>query len=444
MLHKGIQLPLVNVTVSVVGFYLLSPLIVLVGHLVTLRRLPQTFSTLSSAKPQFRHERLSVSSDCFMFISLLLAGPITLLLITYRFAAYQSPFLFLVQAVLLIYACYATAVRYLEIVKKVTRSIKCAAFLVAAVLLAWLILAADVILLPAQYSATLWLKTNTVLLDSEDGGTVAWVPHIRIDRATSLWTGAAKGDDDLAMYTGHLDAKELFMTRLVTLDLRSRNLRFLDINHQVIPRVWAHDADLSGANLSFTRLYGSIFVGTRLSGASFEVAALDGSTFMNITIDDTVFVNTQLKCTFWDTVTLNDSAFLNADLSLASFYGVNLNHVIVEGTNFTATTLFQTTATETSIGYTKPNKILSATGTDTLIKDTVPVFEVAPEAAFAEIAKQLCIPNIAVGWEYAWTTFRQIKVIEGIGSRTEPKVVSALQELFELEECKGLPDHGLR
>lgn len=443
---KGISLPLVSVTVSVVGFYLLSPLIVLVGHLVTLRRISQTFAKLSYAKPRLRHEKLNVSSDYFMFISLLCAGPVTLLLIIYRFAAYQSPTLFLIQSVALIYACYASVVRCQEVLHKawaVIKLIKWASCIMAVMLGAWLVLAADVILAPARYSATIWLKTHTKLLDDDNGGTVGWIPHIHIDRVAPLWSGVAKGHDDFAMYTGHADAKELFMERGVALDLRSRSLRFLDISQQVVPRIWAHDADLSGANLSFTRLYGSLFIGTKLSGANFELAALDGSSFMNTMIKDTAFLNTGLKGSYWDGVVISDSVFQYSDLSLSSLYGVKINNVLIEGSDFTAASFFEVKATETMIDYKDSYKILSAKESDMLVKEFSPIFKVAPKAAFSEIANQLCRPKIDLGWKYAWANFLQLERLI-MAHSDESVVASALQGLIKLEQCKGLPDRGLR
>lgn len=442
--NNGVQLPLVGVTVSVVGFYLLSPLIVLVGHLVTLRRIPQTFANITLVRVRSKYEQLNRSSDYIMCISLLFAGPITLFFITYRFAAYQSPFLFLVQVAALVYACYASAVRYQEILHRnhpVSAIVRWVSYVVGVLLGVWLLLAADVILAPAKYSITLWLKARTVWLSDADGGAAPWIPHIHIDRATPIWTGNAKGDDSLAQYSGSVDSDDLFMTRGVALDLRSRNLRFVDLSQQVIPRIWAHGADLSGANLSFTRLYGSVFVDTNLRGANFDMASLDGSSFMHMTIDGASFRHSRLRGTIWDSVAINDAVFEFAELSLASLYGVELNRVLIKGSNLTAISLFETKAEELAIGYDEPYKIVTARQSDSLMRDTAPVFDVSPQAALAEIAKPLCRPNIDVGWSYAWLNFERLK---SMTQAVEPEVASALRWLLEQEQCKGLPRRGWR
>ncbi|WPC26947.1 pentapeptide repeat-containing protein [Pseudomonas moraviensis] len=441
---NGIQLPLVSVNVSIVGFYALSPLIVLIGHLIALRKIPQTFSRLPTALPELEYERLSVTSDYIMLFSLLFAGPLTLLLITYKFAAYQSPALFLLHAVTLLYAWHAAAVRYRQALlgaRKMPWPIGVISFTTSTMLWIWIIVAADVIFLPSQYSATLWLKMHTRFLNNGDGGTVSWVPHIKVDRGTRLWSGAAKEADDFAAYSGHTDVRELFMTRGIALDIRSRNLRFLDMYGQVIPRIWAHDADLSGANLSFTRLYGSQFIGTNLDGATFELASLDGSAFMNMTLNNVLFSNTHLRGSYWDRVTINDSVLDFSDLSLSSLSAVSLNRVRINGSNFTAASLFEVTADQVLIGSEESYMILDATRSDQLMADLSPFFVVAAEASLIEVSKKLCMPKPDVGWEYAWNYFNQVKRVL---SATQPRVVLALQSLFKLKQCKNLRDHGLR
>lgn len=442
---KGIQLPLATVTVSVTGFYFLSPLMVLIGHLVTLRRIPQTFATLFETTPVTRHERLNRNSDLLMLICLLLAGPVTLLLITYRFAAYQSQALFVMQAASLLYSCYAAGVRYQEVMsirrKQVSRLGLMIGCSVGACLGGWLLLCADVILMPARYSTMVWLKTHTGLLTDEDGGTIAWVPHIAIDRATPIWTGLGISNNDLATYAGKTDSKDWFMTRGIALDVRGRHLRFLDISQQIIPRIWAHYADMSGANLSYSSLYGSVFVGTRLNGASFNLTHLDGSSFMFSELDNTEFNHTSLRGTHWDTMELNQTSFVSSDLSLASMYGVKLNNVNFVGGDFTATSFFETKMDNVGIAFIKPYNILVAEKSKDILSGADGAMVVAPKPALNAIAKKICTATSDLGWEYAWRNFIQLKTLT---SDSEPTVISALKEMLNLKQCEKIPDQGLR
>ncbi|WP_185035973.1 pentapeptide repeat-containing protein [Pseudomonas canadensis] len=446
MPNKGIQLPLVSVTVSVVGFYFLSPLIVLAGHLVTLRRLPKMFAGLNTLFPQNAADKLSRRTDLILLGCLLSAGPATLLYILTKFTAYQSGFMFVLQVAVLYCACHATRVRGRELLaghftkrtQKYTRWLRRGASWIFEL---WLLVCIDVIFLPASISPVLNLKIHTDWLNNEDGGTVAWVPHIEIDRSERLWNGPSVTDNELARYSGHADKKEYFMTREVALDIRSRNLRYLDVGMQVIPRIWAHNADLAGANFHMARLYGSVFVNTTLNGANFEMAALDGAMFMNIDLASTNFIQTSLKGSFWDNVTAKNSTFIKSDLSLASFYGASFDHVAFVGTSLQAITLFQARGDTLTFFTPEPFQVLSLEESDDWLRRGASIFEVNPKSALGAVKAHVCTPKIQPGWSYAWGQFVQTRLIR---ASTEPDVVKALQELLASDKCKDLPDRGYR
>lgn len=446
MPSKGIQLPLVSVTVSVVGFYFLSPLIVLAGHLLTLRRLPKMFAALNSPWPKKASEMLSLRTDLAILMCLLSAGPATLFYILTKFTAYQSPFLFVLQVASLYCACYATRIRSRELLaanftKRTQTNTLRLRRLGSWLFELWLLVCIDVIFLPTQISTVLWLKTHTGWLDNADGGTVAWVPHIEIDRGEQLWTGPSKTDAELAAFSGHADAKEYFMSREVAMDLRSRNLRYLDISLQVIPRIWAHNADLAGANFSFARIYGSVFVDTILNGANFNMASLDGATFMNINLVSTDFIQTRMKGSLWDNVTVKNASFIDADLSLASFFNASFNHVEFLATSFQATSLFEAKGDALTFAAREPFKIMSLAESEEWLKDSASPFEVNPKAALESLQEHLCKPILTPDWAYAWGLFVQTKLLI---ARTEPEVTKAMQEFMKTKGCEGLPDRGFR
>lgn len=446
MPSKGIQLPLVSVTVSVVGFYFLSPLIVLAGHLVTLRRLPKMFAGLKLPKPKDASETLSLRTDLATLMCLLSAGPATLLYILTKFTAYQSPFLFVIQVASLYCACYAARIRCRELLavnfstrtRTTSRRLR---RLGSWVFECWLLVCIDVIFLPSSISPVLWLKTHTNWLNNADSGTVAWVPHIEIDRGEQLWSGPSQTDAELAAFSGHADVKEYFMSREVAMDLRSRNLRYLDISMQVIPRIWAHDADLTGANFSFARLYGSVFVDTTLNGANFNMASLDGASFMNVDLVSTDFIQTRMKGSMWDNVTVKKASFINADLTLASFFNVSFDQVDFLATSLQATSLFEVKGDTLVFAAQEPFKILSMTGSDDWPQGSDSPFEVKPKAALESLQEHLCKPTLTPDWAYAWGLFVQTKLLI---ARTEPEVIKALQEFMSTKACEGLPDRGFR
>ena len=437
---KGIQLPLVTVTVSVTGFYFLSPIMVLIGHLITLRRIPTTFSKLLSLSTGSQADRLSAMTDRIMLACLLLAGPVTLLLITYRFAAFQSPLHLVLHATVLIYSWHATVTRYVEVIHgksgrpKLPLRLLCEG--VNFVVLVWLLVCVDVTHIPAEYSRTLKLKRDTTVLTDDEGGTVWWVPHITIDKATQLWSGRGTTDPDLVAYSGKADAKQWFMSRGVALDVRARHLRFLDISYQVLPRVWAQDADLSGANLSYAKLYGSQFADTQLSGANFSLTGLDGATFMSSVIEGARFNHTDLRGTYWDNVTLRRSQFLGTDLSLSVMYGVTLDQSVLAGVDFTASTLSGVKVVDTAVSYVRAQKVMRAEDIPEFMDSKAPVLVVAPTQALVSLAPKICRPKPDPGWEYAWETFMMIK---SMTSGAEPEVVPAVAKLFGLKQCAALP-----
>lgn len=443
---QGIQLPLVSVTVSVVGFYFLSPLIVLAGHLVTLRKLPKLFAGLKSPAPKAAAEILSRRTDLLMLASLLCAGPATLTYILIKFTAYQSPYLFVIQVAALYCACYATRIRSRELLapyfstrtRTYSRSLR---RLGSGGFELWLLVCIDVIFLPAHLSPVLWVKTHTDWLNNADNGAVLWIPHIEIDRGEHLWSGPSKTDAELAAYSGHADAKEYFMSKEVALDLRSRNLRYLDISLQVIPRIWAHNADLAGANFSFSRLYGSVFVNTTLHGANFEMTSLDGVMFMNMDLASTDFVQTRMKGSYWDNVSVKNATFVNADLTLSSFFNTSFDNVEFLATSLQATSLFEVKGENVTVAAREPFKILSQAESDEWPQGSNSPFEVNPEGALESVRAELCKPTLTPDWAYAWSMFVRTKLLI---ARTEPEVTKALQDFMKTKDCEGLPDRGFR
>lgn len=446
MPSKGIQLPLVSITVSVVGFYALSPLIVLAGHLVTLRRLPKMFAGLKPLKAKDASETLSRRTDLAVLIGLLSAGPATLLYILTKFTAYQSPFLFVIQVAALYCACHASRVRTRELLaasfsKRTRTTSRRLRRLAQGLFGCWLLVCIDVLFLPTHMSPVLWLKTHTGWLDNAEGGTVAWVPHIEIDRGERLWSGPSKIDAEFAAFSGHADLKEYFMTREVAMDLRSRNLRYLDISMQVIPRIWAHNADMAGANFSFARLYGSVFVDTTLNGATFRATSLDGATFLNIDLVSTNFVQTGMKGSLWDNVTVKNAVFADSDLTLASFFNVSFDQVEFLATSLQATSFFEVRGDTLSFAAREPFKIMAIAESDDWPHGRDSPFQLNPKAALDSLQKQLCKPTLNPDWAYAWGLFVQTKLLI---AHTEPEATKALQEFMSTKACEGLPDRGFK
>lgn len=430
--NQGLKLPLVGVTVPLIGYYFLSPAIVLFGHLVILRQTSlNDLVKHRRGKKKSRVESLNTTTDYIIFFSLLLSGPVILFTIIFKLASYQNPFLFVFHVLTFFYACYASIIHGKETIK-ISKNIKYFSYLICAASGIWLLIACDVILMPTKHSITVWLKTHTEYLDNEDAGTVSWIPHIKIDRAILLWKGEKNGTDELAQYSGQSNLSELFMERSVGLDLRNRKLRFLDIQFQVMPRIWAHHADLSGANLSYTRLYGSMFVNTQLNGANLELASLDGSSFMHTTIAYTTFNNTRLKGTLWDSVSIKNSVFLFSDLSIASFYGTSFSKTLFVKSNLTGASFFKSQAKNTHISNDEVMPIFNADSTSSPFNQMPETLSISPELALRNLSQYLCESKIDMSWEYGWKKFHQLQLMRSMNQDITP----SLQDLTELKSCK--------
>lgn len=231
------------------------------------------------------------------------------------------------------------------------------------------------------------------------------------------------------------------MNREVAIDLRSRNLRYLDISLQVIPRIWAHNADLAGANFSYARLYGSIFVDATLDGVDFSMASLDGATFMNIDLVSTNFIQTRMKGTFWDNVTVKNASFINADLSLASFFNVSFDQVEFLETSLQAASLSEVKGDTLGIAAQDPYMIMYLGEGENWLKDGDYPVKVNPKAALESLKEYLCKPTLTPDWAYAWGLFVQTKLLV---ARSEPEVTKAMHEFMKAKDCEGLPDRGFR
>ncbi|MFN3770331.1 MAG: pentapeptide repeat-containing protein [Ectopseudomonas guguanensis] len=231
------------------------------------------------------------------------------------------------------------------------------------------------------------------------------------------------------------------MAREVAMDLRSRNLRYLDISMQVIPRIWAHNADMTGANFAFTRLYGSVFLNTNLNGANFNMASLDGATLMNIDILSTNFIQTSMKGSMWDNVTVKNTSFVNSDLSLSSFFNVSFDQVEFLSTSFQATSMYEVKGGALTFAAREPFEIMSLKDPEGWPNGDNSPFQLDPKAALDKLRTHLCKPTLTPDWAYAWGLFVQTKLLL---AHSEPEVTKTLQEFMSTKACEGLPDRGFK
>lgn len=366
----GVILPFLGTSTSVRGFYIVSSFVICGASLFMAREL----WALEDLKKRKRYQNryvfsraggdsegrpllgvkgdldrivLKFISDSVFFVS----GPATIALLTFWFADAQDRLVFALQSSLFLFSSYFSWVFYRR-TERIEEIEKCRIIWpfwillkhlgIAVVSLKFLV-CVDVIYLPTTISPTFFLRDHTRLLDTVDGGVSAFVPHIRIDRFTSIWNGERLEQlEQIAVVKGSPDANHYFMSRGVGLDLRHRRLRFLDIQFQTAPRLMVHYSDLSGANLSAARLLGSNFVGTKMYNVNMQRSVLDGSRFNEVDVKFGVWNNVSARGVVFDNTTIDESVLSNVNFLGSSFFGANITNSFLSGANFSATSFFQT------------------------------------------------------------------------------------------------------
>jgi hypothetical protein len=326
--NEDLTLPLIDVNVSLFGFFIATPLMVLVGYLFVLRNIFRIHKGNNQLPISVKLEtKIDIFTDYIFFHLIILSGPAAILFQLARFASYQDKIVFSIHLIIFLIALWIAKIRYHQIFEKMImpRAMHAGFWFLKFIIMLYVIICIDVIFIPSDKSLVTKIKFNTTLLDGKDGATIRLIPHIKIDKATKLWDGEMSHNQEIREFSGYKDKIDYLVTREVVLDLRQRNLRFLNIQHQILPRVWAHESDFTGANLSFGYFYGWLFVNSKLHGTEFVGAKLDGTAFVESKITQSDFHRASLRGTYWGDSVVRDSDFSFSNLSLATFFGTSIN-----------------------------------------------------------------------------------------------------------------------
>lgn len=446
--EQGFRLPVVGIDISLVGFYIVAPIIILIAHLVTTKKVSEASQTFLQYSAKNAGSLLDTLTENILLTLLMFAGPGAILFTMMRFASYQHRSVFFLHTTILLLSILVSCIRHNEFVlayrAKTSRIGKSVGWMFGAIILAYWAVCFDVMFVPPQHSITLLLKTETTLLDDQDGGTIALIPHIKIDRAIKLWNGdASKGFEDPHLI-GDGDKESAFMNHEIVLDLRNRRLRFLDLHFQIVPRIWAHEADLSGANLSFSKLYGTQFVDTQLFGVNFNLAALDGATFMNSKVVRSTFINSRLRGTYWDNSKIEQTLMEGSDLFLSSFFGTIFKESEIIDSTLTAISV---DGLDTFKGANlNLNKNSQAPPIFKPMDDSNEIekrlFSFNTQKVANSIIEVVCKSPSDIGSRYAWNTFSQLEVLRS--RRWDDERRDVLKKVFSSGSCRSLQDKGLR
>lgn len=342
--RQGMTLPFVSISTSIPGFFVISSALVAASSIFVARefysfeRKKRTGITTSNTLFSYTSNQIrgqlfgtdgKIDRLTFSLISRLVffySGPIVCGLLIFRFADFQDRVIFTIQLVLFGFVIYFSFLydRRTERLhsSQKSRIEKIIWSVAGGLVLLKLLVCIDVMFLAPKYSPVFKIKLHTSLLDDHDGGTVSLVPHIKIDRAEQIWKQETQKQlEEYAYFAGLRDEKQLFLSRGIGLDIRGRRLRFIDLSFQIIPRIWAHDADLSGANLTFAALVGSNFINTAFYGTNFSLTRLDGSRFFNNNFEWTSWNNTQVRGAIFDNATFRRVTLSHTRFLGSSFFG---------------------------------------------------------------------------------------------------------------------------
>ncbi|WP_409306785.1 pentapeptide repeat-containing protein [Pectobacterium sp. B1J-3] len=361
--EKGIILPLLNIHVSLVGFYIIAPLLILFIHanlilhaLITCKKLRSLNDTYNSLVPdiKIKNNILDIAilsnnnfhSKTYKVLANILyiyAAPIVLSVTFFRFSDYQSTTIFILHLAILSLDLACIIIFSKSFNKKPSR-VKNRNEM------------PNSILLPFGYNKTLNYLVHIFLFfiiikavvcwdvfirdwgdsfskniiyhyynDTDDDGSIndfyGLLPIIKIDRTTQI----AKSEDSKFFGTNILmkDSSSLhnFLTRGMSVDLRNRSLRYAALPMQNLPRVWFTNSELQGANLLFSQLQGVVLSDTQLQGANLSGSTLDGAYIFNSNL-----INTNLSHAKIRGATISDSNFSlanfnHSDISFSAFSG---------------------------------------------------------------------------------------------------------------------------
>lgn len=348
LIHKkGFNIPIINTQTSVVGFLIFSSFVISIisiyisreCYLMEWRCKIVRSPSKSIFSFKIKNDTNTIILRCVVIFSVFFSGPLTTYLLLIRLSDYQSKVYFLLQLMAFVICLYSCGKNYkstLHLYRDDYRKSFHKLLLVCMTL--HLYICVDTIFISSSFSPIFYIKQNSALLDDEDGGTVWFIPHIKIDRTEKIYT-PDENANSFALMTGyHEDVYNI--SRSISLDLRSRSLKYLDLWGQSIPRVWAHDSDLSGANLSFARLMGTNFVNTNLHGVNFSMSVLDGSSFFNSNIESVIFNNTHLIGYIFSDTQIRNSILIGSTFLGSQFYGSNIERSKLYDNDFNAIGLF--------------------------------------------------------------------------------------------------------
>lgn len=151
------------------------------------------------------------------------------------------------------------------------------------------------------------------------------LPRIAIDKTDKLFEpdiARLKARSELTGKRWDLE----FEDRGISLDLRGRSLRYSSLPYQVLPKLRAEKAQLQGANFNYSILNGSVMGGAQLQGAQLDFVELEGTYLNQVNLQGASLAHTRLAGSY-----LLDAELQGAKLIFAQMQGVFLGGAQLQG-----------------------------------------------------------------------------------------------------------------
>lgn len=382
LVNEGLKLPIVDITLPLVGFYVLIPVFILGLHFNLLQNLESHHFKLMELKRAWGGTvpRSHINPLLFDFAVLednsllagwvrainsllcLYSGPIAISVVLWRFADFQSRWILLEHLLILWLDLYFVGqiikafkansdskINSIQIFpnKIFKRLFNFLTFLVFSPLYAsprtgWMAIWVIVIVL---FLIKIIISIATIVIpwhSSNPYGSLDWlnendttgwlIPKIKIEPTEILFTPDIKKLEADGAMVGVADWKNYFLnSKAKSLHLSNRRLRFLSMEYQVLPKLIAENAQMQGANLSFSsfqqsKLNNIQLQNSNLNWTNFSNSNLEYSNLQGASISNSDFSFTKLKESRLSRANLSFSNFKSADLSNAHLEGASLSN----------------------------------------------------------------------------------------------------------------------
>jgi hypothetical protein len=337
---KGFTLPIISLSVPFLGFFALAPILLVTIHAHLLSELNPSINPPQKAKTPSDSIKFRSNFEEIFFFTF---SPITIAVVFWRIADYQELTISTLHLTLIsvdIWLSWNCAKSRTS--SQAAINIKRAITAVATLTFVKAVVCWDVFVRPWPDSITRNLVfENDYFMDAE--GKIAdpfWlIPNITIDRTKLLFTVDESHLSNIAALHGFKNWQDYFDERGVSVDVRDRSLRLAYLHGQTLPRLWGHEAQLQGSNLSYAYMPGAVLINANLQDANLEMTNLNGSYLDGANLREAFLGGTRLVGATLDHTQFQGAYIAGAALTAAWMPNAGFELSALVGTDFSGSYL---------------------------------------------------------------------------------------------------------